>query len=311
MVRRVFSGLSDFAQFAHLWNIGSKRVADTTDAAIQTQKDQAMNWSRRSGILLYSWLISDTMRNYLSRRNTVVLSILGGLVFLGIATVAIWRAERALGVARGEQLQGADLGVDVSAVAPLPNPGFEAIGAPAVFHGVVEYDGRLYLSGPQGLSVYDSNGQLEKIYRVGIELPPAPLGGMTVGVLTGARRPEVLIATEGAGVLAFDGAGFREIAGKTRELRTVTALLPLASGRLLIGTEKLGVLIFDGKTLKPLHPTLNNIYVTALAGDESGLWVGTLNDGLLIWRGSRAITNCASASNSLCSGREPKSVRRG
>lgn len=227
------------------------------------------------------------MRNFLSRRKAVVLSILGGLVLLGIATVAIWRAEHALGLARGEQQQGADLGVDVSAVVPLPNPGFEAIGAPAVFRGVVEYDGRLYLSGPQGLSVYDSSGQLEKVYRVGMELPPAPLGRMTVGVLTGARRPEVLIATEGAGVLAFDGAGFRQIAGRTPESRAVTALLPLASGRLLIGTEKLGVLIFDGKTLKRLHPTLNDIYVTALAGDESGLWVGTLNDGLLIWRGGQ------------------------
>jgi len=229
------------------------------------------------------------MRNGLNRRNLAVFSIVGGLLFLGIATVAIWRAERALGAARLEQQQSADLGADIAAVTPEPNPGFEAISAPAVFRGMVEYEGRLYLSGPQGLSVYDMSGQLEKVYRVGMELPPAPLGRMTVGVLTGARHAEILIATDGAGVLAFDGEGFRQIAGRTPESRAITALLPLSSGRLLIGTEKSGVLVFDGKTLQRLHPTLNDIYVTALAGDESELWVGTLNDGLLIWRGGQTV----------------------
>lgn len=227
------------------------------------------------------------MPKFLNRRNTVVLAILGGFLLLGAATFAIWRAERALSAARMEQQQSTDLGVDVSAVSPQPNPGFEAISAPAVFRDIVEYEGRLYLSGPQGLSVYDLGGQLQKVYRAGMELPSAPLGRMIVGRLTGAKRTEILIATEGAGVLAFDGETFRQIAGRTQESRAVTVLLPLPSGRLLIGTEKLGVLVFDGKTLKHLHPTLDHIYVTALAGDESALWVGTLNDGLLIWRGGQ------------------------
>ncbi len=227
------------------------------------------------------------MRNQMNRRNAGVLAILGGSLLLATGVFAVWRAERALDVARVEQQQSADLGVDVLTVAPQPNPGFEAISAPAVFRDMVEYEGRLYLSGPQGLSVYDLSGQLQKVYRVGMELPTAPLGSMTVGVLTGAKHAEVLIATEGAGVLAFDGEDFRQIAGRTQESRAVTALLPLASGSLLIGTQKLGVLVFDGKTLKRLHPTLDNIYVTALAGDESALWVGTLNAGLLIWRGGQ------------------------
>lgn len=224
---------------------------------------------------------------FLNRRNVVVLTIVGSALFLGAVTFAVWQAERALGSARQEQQQSAELGVDVSTVSPQPNPGFEPISAPAAFRSMVEYDGRFYISGPQGLSVYDLTGQLQKVYRVGMELPPAPLGGMSVGLLTGAKHAEILIATNGAGVLAFDGENFRQIAGRTAESRTVTALLPLISGRLLIGTEKLGVLVFDGKTLKYLHPTLNNIYVTALAGDESALWVGTLNDGLMIWRGGQ------------------------
>src|SRR5262249_6640498 len=49
---------------------------------------------------------------------------------------------------------------------------------------------------------------------------------------------------------------------------------------LLIGTKKRGVLIYDGKQIAELHSTLNNQYVTVLAGDESDLWVGTLNRGV-------------------------------
>jgi ligand-binding sensor domain-containing protein len=67
----------------------------------------------------------------------------------------------------------------------------------------------------------------------------------------------------------------------------ITSLLPLDSGRLLVGTVKLGLLIYDGKTLKRFHPTTDNVYVTALAGSEAELWVGTLNDRLLWWHGGR------------------------
>jgi ligand-binding sensor domain-containing protein len=223
-----------------------------------------------------------------NRRTLTLLAVLGGVICLGLAAV-VWRVERSLHQARSQQGWDADLGVEVRAVNPQPNPGFEPIGAPAVFKSAAVYEGKLYLSGPQGLSVYTLNGDLEKVYRVGMELPTAPLGRMAVGMVAGASRPELLMATAGAGVLAFDGAGFRQIVAKTEDARTVTALLPLASGRLLLGTAKLGVLVFDGRTLRRFHPTLDNLYVTALAGSESSLSVGTLNDGLLLWRGGETI----------------------
>src|SRR5207253_1314303 len=53
-----------------------------------------------------------------------------------------------------------------------------------------------------------------------------------------------------------------------------------ASGHLLLGTSKRGVLVYDGKRLSVFHPTLDNLNVTALAGSESDLWVGTLNRGV-------------------------------
>jgi hypothetical protein len=57
------------------------------------------------------------------------------------------------------------------------------------------------------------------------------------------------------------------------------------AGRLLIGTGRLGLLIYDGKTLKRFHTTTGNFYVTALAGSEAELRLGTLNDGLLYFHG--------------------------
>ena len=110
---------------------------------------------------------------------------------------------------------------------------------------------------------------------------------MAVGMLTDAKRPELLISTLGAGIVCFDGHLFRQILGTNENARVITSLLPLASGRLLIGTAKLGLLIYDGKTLRRFHPTTNNVYVTSLAGSEAELWVGTLNDGVLWWHGGQ------------------------
>jgi ligand-binding sensor domain-containing protein len=65
------------------------------------------------------------------------------------------------------------------------------------------------------------------------------------------------------------------------EVRAVTAILPDASGHLLIGTKRRGVLVYDGKKITALHSTLKDVYVTALAGSESDLWVGSLDRGVL------------------------------
>jgi len=179
------------------------------------------------------------------------------------------------------------LDVEVHTLGMQPNPGFEGITAPAVFKSVAAFQGDIYLAGPAGLFAYLPAGSLEHIYRTGMDLPSAALGQMVVGMLADSRQPELLIATSGAGVVAFDSHTFRQILDNSEEARTVTAVLPLASGRLLVGTAKLGLLIYDGKTLKRFHSTTNSVYVTALAGNEAELWVGTLNDGLLHWRGGQ------------------------
>ncbi len=223
----------------------------------------------------------------LDRRRVAALAIVAALVCLAVSGFVIWRVERALEASRREAAQRELLSFEALTLSAQPNPGFEGISSPAVYKSAAVFEGRIYLAGPAGLYAYAADGTLEHVYRTGIDLPAAPLGQMAVGMLTDARQPELLIATQGAGIVAFDGHLFRQIMGTSADARVITSLLPLGSGRLLMGTAKLGLLIYDGKTLKRFHPTTNNVYVTTLAGSEAELWVGTLNDGLLWWHGGQ------------------------
>jgi ligand-binding sensor domain-containing protein len=232
-----------------------------------------------------AWDRESTMK--LHERSVTIVAIAAAFLSLAVSGIVIWRVERALGKSRLDAAQKELLAVEERPLGALPNPGFEGIWAPAVFKSAAIFQERICLAGPAGLYAYAADGTLEHSYRVGIDLPAAPLGQMAVGMLTDSRQPELLIATLGEGVLAFDGQHFRQIRASQAEARAVTALLPLNSGRLLIGTAKLGLLIYDGKTLKRFHPTTDNIYVTALAGSEAELWVGTLNDGLLYFHGGQ------------------------
>ncbi|MGO9316925.1 MAG: hypothetical protein ACLPXT_02015 [Terracidiphilus sp.] len=223
----------------------------------------------------------------INRRRVAALAIVAALVCLTVCGIVVWRVEKALGSSRREAAERELLGFQAQPLGAQPNPGFEGISSPAVYKSAAVFEGQIYLAGPAGLYAYAADGTLERIYRTGIDLPAAPLGQMAVGLLTDARQPELLIATQGAGIVAFDGYLFRQIMGTNADVRVITSLLLLGSGRLLIGTAKLGLLIYDGKTLKRFHSTTDNVYVTALAGSEAELWVGTLNDGLLWWHGGQ------------------------
>ncbi len=165
--------------------------------------------------------------------------------------------------------------------------GVESISSPADFRDAVEFNGRFYLADSGGLSSYDHDGLLLSRFRVGLELPAAPLAGMAVGIASGAAQPELWIATEGEGLLAFDGRQFRQIRTLAADGRKITAILPLSTGRILFGTEKKGLLVYDGTRIAPFHETLNDLHITALAGTDSNIWVGTLQQGVIHWRAGR------------------------
>jgi ligand-binding sensor domain-containing protein len=170
---------------------------------------------------------------------------------------------------------------------PLP-AGVEWISAPAVYNDAAILSGHLYLCGPGGLTQFSPDGKMLARFRVGLELPAAPLVGMAVGRLSNASGSELYIATRGAGVLAFGETSSRQILPDAAAARQLTSVLPLPTGRLLLGTEKSGVLVFDGAHLKSFQPQLTDTHVTALAGDDSNLWVGTINSGVIHWHAGQA-----------------------
>lgn len=221
------------------------------------------------------------------KRRPVAVLVIAAAFFCVLAGSLLWTVERTLRKSQRDAAAMSEGAVTVRILAGEPNPGFEALSAPAVFRSAAEFNSRFYLSGPPGLFAYSAGGALDRIYRVGLDLPAALLGQMAVATLADSRQPELLIATSGQGVLAFDGQRFRQILPGDAESRVVTAILPLSSGRLLIGTAKRGLLVYDAGTLKSFHPTTNNIYVTALAGSEAELWIGTLDHGVLDWRGGQ------------------------
>ena len=214
----------------------------------------------------------------LSVRSVVVVALAAALLF---GTVVVWRAKRAIRTATEEVRAGQEFPFVAQPLVASANPGFETVGVPQVFVQAARFQDHLYLAGPAGLSEYDSSGSLLHQYQAGSELPGSPLVALAPAVLADSRELELVIATADAGLLAFNGREFRQIIPASADARAITAILPTSSGHLLFGTKKRGVLVYDGKQITVLHSTLDNLYVTALAGSDSDLWVGTLNRGVL------------------------------
>ena len=195
----------------------------------------------------------------------------------------MWRARGVLREARDRVAAESVVRFSTRPVVPALPAGLESIGGPAVFRDATVFHGHLFIAGPTGLAEYDTDYSLITRYRVGAELPPAPLVALAVGVAGDSRADELWIATSGEGLLAFDGSVFRQIRAEDARFRKITSLLALQTGRIVIGTEKSGVLVYDGRELKSFHASLAGLQVTALAGDDTSLWIGTIDRGLLHW----------------------------
>jgi len=216
----------------------------------------------------------------------VKVSVTALIVLAAVVALTFWHAARVLkSTERGLKAER-ELRFAVHRLSPI-NSGFEPVSSPAVFSQVARFDNHLYVAGPSGLQVYELDGRFVRAYSVGREIPGSPLVAITQGVLADSKQPELLIATASEGIVAFGGQSFRQIYPEDEGTRAISAILPTKSGHLLIGTKKRGVLAYDGRHIAPLHSTLSDSYVTALAGDESDLWVGTLDRGVLHFAGGR------------------------
>ena len=219
------------------------------------------------------------------------------ITFFLIATIlgsVYSRANRALLISKQSVDAEQNLRFIERVYVPPVDSGFEWVSAPAVFSQAAEFRGHLFVGGPAGLTEYDDRGHPLREFRVGRELPASPIVRVVAtnsptlsanSAAKGRAQPELVIATADEGVLVFNGAQLRQILPESREARTITAVLPAASGHLLIGTQKRGLLVYDGRTLRPFHPTLAKVFVTELAGTEQDLWVGTEDRGIAHWHG--------------------------
>ena len=214
-----------------------------------------------------------------TRKFWIVASAAVAIAALGVG-LALFRAARGLHKAESE-IAGGDIPFRAVRLDRHATP-FEPISAPAVFRDAALFEGNLYLCGPAGLIEYDAAGTARARYTAGADLPAAPVAVAT-GIAADAGEPELFIATAGEGLVAFNGRGFRQIRADAAAYRNLTALLPLSTGRVLLGTAKNGVAVYDGQRIAAFHPALAGLEITALAGDDAGVWAGTVNDGLLHW----------------------------
>lgn len=214
-----------------------------------------------------------------SRRWRGVLAIVFCIPLLAIALV-FWRASHAKEEASAEILSKSEFSFRIIAVDRVAASDVDPIAASPGFRDLAIYGDMIVVSARAGLFVYDRNGALVRSFRSGIELPPAELGSVSAGIAVSGTEPELFIATRGEGLLAFNGARFRQILPEESGLRTVTCVLVLGSGRILLGTERQGLLVFDGRRLTPFHPRLKAAHITALAGNEGNIWIGTLDSGV-------------------------------
>ena len=218
-----------------------------------------------------------SLRRY--RRHAVAAAV----TLLSIPGFLIWETRHAIRQARDRAESASSIAVTIDSLErPLPAD-VESIGAQPVLRDAAVFRGHLFVAGPQGLVEHDANGALVRRFRTGLELPPSGIAGLTVGVLAAEPDPELLIATAADGLLTFDGRRMRHVRPGHADHRRLTALLAVGSGRLLLGTDRRGLLVFDGRRLRPAHAELADVAVTALAGAEGNVWVGTLDRGAWHW----------------------------
>jgi ligand-binding sensor domain-containing protein len=218
-----------------------------------------------------------------SLRGRWILAIVPAIPLFAI-TLVFWRASDARKEAAADVLATSEFPYRVIPVDRTAPSAVDTVAAAPGFRDLATYKNMIVVSARAGLFLYDRSGALQRQYRTGIELPPAEPGSMSVGIAAGSVEPELFIATRGEGLLAFNGARFRQILPADAGLRTVTSVLLLGSGRILLGTERQGLLVFDGRRLAPFHPRLKTTHITALAGNDGDLWIGSLANGVFHYR---------------------------
>lgn len=217
------------------------------------------------------------------------LSACVGLALLAAALFAL-KMQHVLRISRQEVLSSSAIPFETRPYLPQQALVFDQLSAPAEFSRAEQFQGDLYVAGPQGLLDYGPGGKLKRQFSAGQDLPSSPLVDLSRVILAGSDHEDLIAATASEGLLAFDGRQFRQIYPLDRNDRAITCVLGTPGGHLLIGTASRGVLVFDGSKITLLHSTLANVHITTLAGDETDLWAGTIDRGVLHWHAGETET---------------------
>ncbi len=213
----------------------------------------------------------------------------GALSVVGFGLAALISAERGLDESRVSVLNGST--IEFSAKAVAQHTAFDYLDVAPSFRSGVIAEGLVWLVGPSGVSAVEPSGEIRKSFRVGLELPASKPTAIALGLDPASGRRSVFVTTESEGFssIAIDGpidsGVWRQIRPEEKEFRNLTAVLPLPTGQVLLGTRRNGVVRYDGESLSSLSDELDSTAVTALAGNEAELWVGTANSGIFYRRG--------------------------
>src|SRR5215510_9951637 len=214
-------------------------------------------------------------------RWTVLVSL---VLLTGFVGIWIGRARRALDEAQAE-IRDTGITFKIHTVSDAKPTAVDSLPSPPDFRDAQLFHDRLYVSGAGGIWVYNLAGELQTTYLVGRDLPPSPPVAMAVGTLAGDSESKLWVGTANGGVLVSDGIRFSHIQIEAKDYGNLTSVLMLPTGILLMGFSEGGVVAYDGTRMKPFHPNLRKIPVTALGGSEGDVWIGTRDRGVIHWRG--------------------------
>ena len=222
----------------------------------------------------------------LTGKRIVAFSFLAIVLIAAALVLRVWYSAHAALDAGRQAAQNANK-IEARVIRWHPSATrFETVGTAASFRSAVVFEGDLYVTNNSTLFAY-RDGNLTKLWHVGLELPPYPL--VSLLVRTGIGNPELWIATNGGGILIFDGSTVRQILPEAPGLRKISAMLSLANGQVLVGTPTEGIYVADDKKSRIFHPQFAKTQVTALAGDEDQIWIGTRSDGAWYWSAGEAV----------------------
>src|SRR4051794_13086265 len=162
------------------------------------------------------------------KRTWRIAPIVVGLVLAASIGFVLWEARHAFQQSAAEVAASSGFKFQAISIEHVAPAGVESFAAPAAFTDGIAFAGDLYLSSPAGIFAYGPDGALKKSYRVGLELPAAPVVAMSTGI-TGAQEMELWIATRGGGLLRFDGNRFTQFLPDDPTARSFTTLLPLST----------------------------------------------------------------------------------